>query len=330
MDFTLLIPTKNRFYYLYRTINYYSDLEFKGTIIIIDSSDNQISKKNKDLLTIFKNLKLEYFYYDGMPWQVIQKVFPFVNTNFVSFTGDDDYLVPDIIEKGITFLQSNSEFIAVNGEALCAVSQKNRAYIDYFTPYALKTSDKETSNERVFDLMENYTLPLFSIHRSPYFEELLSLIPDIDQNQKICPVWEISDEILPASISVALGKAAKIDGLFLVRGIHNERIKMPSMHENIGDLNIAINYYKNCMVKIFEKDNLTRQKAQEAANQIEKIILKRKKSSLQKYKANLYYFLSFLKKALFRSSKSYDNKKFYLNDYKYANDLEKICKSITS
>ncbi len=330
MDFTLLIPTKNRFYYLDKTINYYSNLDFKGTIFIIDSSDKEISKKNKNLLNIFKNLKIEYFHFDGMPWQVIQKAFPSINTKFVSFTGDDDYLVPDMLEKGIAFLKSNSDFIAVNGDALCAVSLKNRTYIDYFTPYALNSSHEETANERVFGLMENYSLPLFSIHRTLYFEKLLSFIPDSSQYQKVCPVWAIADEILPSSISVALGKAAKIDGLFMVRGIHNERIKMPSIHENIEDLHIAINYYKKCMVKLFESDNLTHQKTIEIANQLEKIILERKKSLLQKYKANLYYFLSFFKKALFRSRKSSDNKKFYLNDYKYANDLEKICKSIVS
>jgi len=100
--------------------------------------------------------------------------------------------------------------------------------------------------------------------------------------------------------------------------------------ENEKNLNITINYYKKCMVKLFERDNLTHHNALEISNQLEKIILTRKKSSLLQYKAKLYYFLSFFKQALFFYSKERDNKKFYLNDYEYASDLEKIYKSIIS
>ena len=61
MDITILIPTKNRHFFIKRLLKYYKDFNYKGRIIIFDSSDLEIYKKNLKLVKIQKNKK--YFYY---------------------------------------------------------------------------------------------------------------------------------------------------------------------------------------------------------------------------------------------------------------------------
>ena len=46
MDITILIPTKNRHFFIKRLLKYYKDFNYKGRIIIFDSSDLEIYKKN--------------------------------------------------------------------------------------------------------------------------------------------------------------------------------------------------------------------------------------------------------------------------------------------
>ena len=42
MDLTIIIPTKNRLYFLNKILNYYQDVKFDGCLLVIDSSDNII------------------------------------------------------------------------------------------------------------------------------------------------------------------------------------------------------------------------------------------------------------------------------------------------
>ena len=50
MDISIVIPTKNRFHYIFKLINYYDNINFKGTLIIIDSSDDDNLNKTINLI----------------------------------------------------------------------------------------------------------------------------------------------------------------------------------------------------------------------------------------------------------------------------------------
>ena len=276
-----------------------------------------------------------------MCWQAMKEAAPFIKTEFASFSGDDDYLVPNSLKKGIEFLKSNSSYIAVNGDSLCAYTKENRKKVENIGPYRLHICHEEKAYKRVLALMENYRLPLFSLYRTLYFKEVLSFIPKGSQYQNLCPVWAIVDEYLPSSISAGLGKVTTIQGLWVVRTIHMDQYLMTPITDNEKKLNVAINYYKKCLVKLFERDNLTHHNALEISNQIGKIIVDRARLSEKLkqagvstvYKYKLYYFLSFFKKALkvlFFYNRKKSNVEFYLNKYEHAADLEKIHKSLIS
>ena len=48
-EVTIIIPTKNRFKFLEKNINYYIQNQFKGKILILDSSSYSESKKFQNL-----------------------------------------------------------------------------------------------------------------------------------------------------------------------------------------------------------------------------------------------------------------------------------------
>ena len=47
MDLSIFVPTKNRYYYLSKLLDYYSSINFTGELIILDSSNEIVQKNSK-------------------------------------------------------------------------------------------------------------------------------------------------------------------------------------------------------------------------------------------------------------------------------------------
>ena len=73
MKFTIIIPTLNRSNFLYKLLEYYSNLNFKSKFLILDSSKGKERQQNFDIISRFKNLNLKYVNVDGKPLEVIKK-----------------------------------------------------------------------------------------------------------------------------------------------------------------------------------------------------------------------------------------------------------------
>ena len=101
MDISIFIPTKNRIFYLKRTLNYYSHLRFEGQIIVLDGSDEINLKKNLNIIRNFKNLNINHIETSYLPLIAIKDNLNLIKKNYCSFMGDDDYLIPSGIKKSI-------------------------------------------------------------------------------------------------------------------------------------------------------------------------------------------------------------------------------------
>ena len=58
MNLTIVIPTKNRFDYVKKIVNYYEHHNFKGKIYFLDSSDKNIFIRKKIVL---KKMEIRIF-----------------------------------------------------------------------------------------------------------------------------------------------------------------------------------------------------------------------------------------------------------------------------
>lgn len=126
MNHTILLRTRNRPEWLANCLNHYSDLDYKGKILIGDDSDQEIFQTNG--ATIFKftsNLDIEHIQGAGSREQTrVRRVFltthqlyTMVSTKYFSVSSDDDFLFPEFIENGIKFLEEseNENFSCVHG-----------------------------------------------------------------------------------------------------------------------------------------------------------------------------------------------------------------------
>lgn len=69
MNLSILVPTKDRSYFVLRLIHYYESLDFKGEILILDSSNKLHSNK------IIEVINIKYFHALGYPGMMMKKFF---------------------------------------------------------------------------------------------------------------------------------------------------------------------------------------------------------------------------------------------------------------
>jgi len=223
MDLTILVPTKNRFYYINKLINYYSTINFSGKIFILDSSDELIREKIKEKIRETKNITIEYVFSPGYPCALMKKYINHVSTDYVVFSGDDDYFIYSGIRKNLDFLKANKDFIGCTGEGLSVHSLEDKKKINYILDYRQAKIIGSTSTSRLSTQFQDYKVPIFSIFRKEYFKKFLEPIPSYDDFKEICPDKTIADEYIIEAAMVAYGKIQHLDHPYLVRHIHAER-----------------------------------------------------------------------------------------------------------
>ena len=72
MNLTIILPIMNRSYFLNRILLYYTILNFKGMIIILDSSNSKILEENHNIIKRYSDLQIKYFKENGSAF-VVQK-----------------------------------------------------------------------------------------------------------------------------------------------------------------------------------------------------------------------------------------------------------------
>ena len=124
MDLTILVPTFKRESQFKSLLEYYSKLNFKGQLLIGEGSNKTTFNKKKKFIKEFKNINVKYVYAPGLVFQTIKSIAKKVKTNYVVFSGDDDYLVTKNIDNFVTFLKK-SKYSGVFGNA-CNIEINNK------------------------------------------------------------------------------------------------------------------------------------------------------------------------------------------------------------
>ena len=122
MNISILIPTKDRSFFVLRLIHYYEILGFKGEIFILDSSNKFHAEKS---LMQLKNsvINIKYFHSIGYPGMIMKKFLSEVKTDYVVETGDDDFLIIKGLKKLISFLDKNLNYSGANGKCISILSR---------------------------------------------------------------------------------------------------------------------------------------------------------------------------------------------------------------
>lgn len=221
---SILLPTLNRPEFLWRALNHYHRLGFRGWIIIGDSSQEEILAQNRrSVAQLASNLKLLHLHLPSPPYlhdgmcqkEMVRRAV----TPYVVYAGDDDLLVPPGLERCVEFLETHPDFIAAHG-IRANVSLENDQVWGKVTRAHL-ILDPEMLYDLATARLESYLRAGFStqyyVHRREAWRTMY------DQVGRV-PLRYLGPELLPCCLSALQGKIKALEHLTVVFQEHEDKV----------------------------------------------------------------------------------------------------------
>ena len=237
----IIVPTwKNRSALWFNMLDYHAGLASHHAVYVGDSTVyDSIGPILDRLRTIEKTVKVTYLQLPGAnDTEAISELLNIASEPYAAFAGDDDFLVPASLDKGVRFLEQNPEYSVVHGvSAMCYLGYENhQSYISHANRYGLGYVQSGSGSERLLEYLGHYFETLFSVHRTSLFR------------QDVIDSLEIADrhfrDLLICCLTVIRGKVKQLDCLYLVRLIHDRQFKAPDTFDWISTEGWANAYHK--------------------------------------------------------------------------------------
>jgi glycosyltransferase domain-containing protein len=169
-ELTLVVPTHNRHTFLSRVLEYFSSAQFP--ILVADSSEYLFPEECR--------FGIGYFHYSGSLFVTkLVDVFEKVKTTYVVICADDDFIVPESLERCVRFLNHNPGYSSVQGQY---VTYRNSGRIPMRPAYThaigLDTA-ADSPAERLKTQFGRYMHQSYSVHRTDtlktFFQDMRSI-----------------------------------------------------------------------------------------------------------------------------------------------------------
>ncbi len=219
-NFSLIIPTYNRPYYLKRILSYYNQFGEDYNIVVADSSSDENKKRNKKNISSFPTLTILYL--DNYPSSIstfhkIADAANYIEKKYCTICADDDFVTPNGIKKSAEFLEKNPDFTVAQGDYISFYfKKKKRGKQNQFCWAPDKQFDSITFSDAKSRLdfhLSNYQVTTFyAVHRTDFLKMILEeTIKFTDDNR--------FGELLPSMLTLIYGKMKRIDVLFTARDV---------------------------------------------------------------------------------------------------------------
>ncbi len=185
--FSIIIPTHNRSKYLKRILNYYDSFSIDISIIVVDSSPNEIKGLNKQIVASFLNKDIRYIEGHLLMVRKIAEAVNYVNTKYCVICADDDFITPNGIKQSLNFLEKNPDFTIAYGHFISFYLKTDKEGKQQFcwTP-AYPSQESITFSDpkdRLAYYLSNYPVStLYAVYRTNFmktvFEEILKFTND--------------------------------------------------------------------------------------------------------------------------------------------------------
>ena len=182
MNHTIIIRTRNRPSWIEKTLNFYKHFAYEGTIYFVDDSDSPQFEQNQKLIARFdRHLRIKHEQGAGamLPSRIDRvregtgPALKKVDTDFFSFSSDDDFLFPDFISEAIGRLNRNKEYSAVHGPEIKIHYDKKGNIIEWIPkPWTAHLHDDPI--DRLLDFVHTISLAYYGVCRTSslkYFHE---------------------------------------------------------------------------------------------------------------------------------------------------------------
>lgn len=224
-NIAIAISTMNRSDFVIRQLEYYAKIKCPYPIYVGDASNEVHSQKIKKAIEdLSKDITVKYINHErfntrsGIP-KSHYDLYSKIKEEYCIFAGDDDYVIPDAIEKCAEFLEHNPGYSSASGHSVSFRLMNSGVYgeLRKVADYPNYSIESNSAGQRLVDLWSRYYAVLFSVHRTKdlakCWEQTHTVIDD-----------SFSVEYIPVSMSVVLGKAKILDCLSIVRQLGNEKV----------------------------------------------------------------------------------------------------------
>lgn len=221
---SILIPTLNRPEFLWRALNHYQGLGFRGWIIIGDSSSPETLAINRRHLTqLDPRLKVLHLHLPSPPYlhdgMCQKEMVRRAATPYVVYAGDDDLLVPAGLERCVEFLETHPDFVSAHGIRANVSVENDRVWGKVTHAHLLLEPDmlSDSATERLEYYMRAGFSTQYYVHRRQAWRTMYEQVGQV-------PLRYLGPEVLPCCLSVAQGKSKSLEHLTVVFQEHQDKV----------------------------------------------------------------------------------------------------------
>ncbi len=162
---TVIIPAHNRPDRLHRLLSYYSRTDIR--ILVPDSSDMPFADINQYPKVVYRHFPRQHFLVK------IKEVLPLIQTPYVVYCADDDFIIPEAIAQMTAFLDAHPDYCTAQGHYLTFTPLKKKIvfyprYIRYFDKQVTATNPRG----RLLQEKNMYASLLYAVIRSDIFKKM--------------------------------------------------------------------------------------------------------------------------------------------------------------
>ena len=245
-NLTIIIPSNNRPFFLRRSINYWNNYNFP--VIIVDGS----SETQKKWIDENSNGNIQYHYKKTSFPDRLNFAAKLVKTKYCILIPDDEFYCVSVLKRCVNFLESNNEYVAINGCAIGFFYTFNKLMGEKKYPEWVKRIRAETDpKERITSHMKDYVNSLgVSVIKSNMFRKCAGLYAN--NEFPIFAQWELQMNLI---LSFA-GKSKTVEELMYFRSMEEDSPSIAHVIKNhIPSLNL-----KNKIDRFWNESQFEKQK----------------------------------------------------------------------
>lgn len=264
----LFIPTFNRPEFLKRILNYYNSYNVDYNIFIVDSSNQNNKKINKRNISLYPHLNIKYIDKCSSNMNFHMKfgeMVKYAKSKYCVFCPDDDFIIPNGINKAVEFLEKNPDYAAAHGTYISFYIYKNPFLKKFWWRFFYRNKSIISSDplERLSYHLTNYNLVLWSVRRT----EVVKTCYREFLNSKVNLI--LFGELLPDMLTIVYGKIKRLNIFYAARQEFSHSYShWPSLQDSIstGTYDAEYKNFKSCIASNLEKFGTAKKETNEAVD----------------------------------------------------------------
>lgn len=221
-NITIIIPTYKRYDYLKRLVSFFLSFENQFTILILDSTPNNLDDLELINLIYSNNIKLIKFNENINLNEKIYQGTLNINTKYSLLCADDDFIFPSTIMDCINFLDTNLDYSSCHG--LYCHYEYYSNFIPFFNSNNLNLNsiykpgggDENNIEIRIENYLSDLTTyyPFYAVHKTIHFKKIWHYTNLYAKN----PVFT---ELFSTIASLIFGKMKILNKIYGIREMNN-------------------------------------------------------------------------------------------------------------